>query len=108
MIGGEILLTALLMALATAAARFLPFLVGNRLGGPRLRELFVERFPPAVLAVLVVHMALGLGASAPSVQLAQGIGAAVTVGAHLAFRNLLVSVGSGTAACILVLNLWPG
>ncbi|MGQ9369180.1 branched-chain amino acid transporter permease [Azospirillum sp. ST 5-10] len=100
-----VLLTAVLMALATAAVRFLPFLVGARLAGPALRRLFAELFPPAVLAVLIVHMGWGLGAAAAPTPLAQGIGAAVTVAAHLALRNLLLSVGSGTAACMLVLHL---
>ncbi|HYE49856.1 MAG TPA: AzlD domain-containing protein [Azospirillaceae bacterium] len=104
---GTIVLTALLMALATAPARFLPFLIGDRLGGERLRRLFVELFPPAVLAVLIVHLGWSVagGAAAP-VQAAQALGAAVTVAVHLLFRNLLASVASGTAACMLVQNLW--
>ncbi|WP_119679357.1 branched-chain amino acid transporter permease [Indioceanicola profundi] len=104
--GAEILWTALLMALATAPARFLPFLVGNRLNGPALRRLFVELFPPAVLAVLIVYLGWGVGGAPANAQAGQAVGAVVTVAAHLCFRHLLVSVASGTAACMLVQNLW--
>ncbi|WP_051340903.1 AzlD domain-containing protein [Azospirillum halopraeferens] len=102
---GTLILTAVLMGLATAAARFLPFLAGARLAGPALRRLFAELFPPAVLAVLLVYMARGLGDADAPAQMAQAAGAAVTVAAHLGWRNLLLSVGSGTAACMLVLHL---
>lgn len=102
-----VVLTAALMALATASARLLPFLVGERLTGPALRRLFAELFPPAVLAVLIVFLCWGVGAEPPPVQVAQALGAAVTVAAHLALRNLLVSVASGTAVCMAVQALWP-
>jgi branched-subunit amino acid transport protein AzlD len=103
-----LILTALLMALATASVRLLPFLVGDRLTGPALRRLFAELFPPAVLAALIVFLAWGVGAEPPPVQAAQALGAAVTVAAHLAMRSLLVSVGSGTAACMAMQAFWPG
>jgi len=102
-----VVLTAMLMALATASARLLPFLIGDRLNSPALRRLFAELFPPAVLAVLIVFLGWGIGTEPPPVQTAQALGAAVTVAAHLAIRNLLVSVGSGTAVCMAVQALWP-
>ncbi len=105
MVSESIVVTAVLMGVATAGVRFLPFLLGNRLSSPDLHRLFAELFPPAVLAVLIAYIAAGGEASA-TVQLAQAAGAAVTVAAHLAFRNLLVSVGSGTAVCMLIQNLW--
>ena len=103
----SILVTAVLMGVATAGARFLPFLFGDRLSDPALRRLFADLFPPAVLAVLIAYMAAG-GSATPEVQIAQGAGAAVTVAAHLALRNLLVSVGAGTAVCMLIQNFWAG
>ncbi|HEY0832472.1 MAG TPA: AzlD domain-containing protein [Azospirillum sp.] len=104
---GTIVVTAALMALATVSVRILPFLLGDRLTGPALRRLFAELFPPAVLAVLIVTLGWGVGAAPPPVQTAQALGAAVTVAAHLAARNLLLSVGSGTAACMAAQALWP-
>jgi len=105
MVSQSIVVAAVLMGVATAGVRFLPFLLGDRLSDPALRRLFADLFPPAVLAVLIAYMAVG-GDAPAGVQIAQAAGAAVTVAAHLAFRNLLVSVGSGTAVCMLVQNLW--
>lgn len=102
MISGTVLLTAALMALATAPARFLPFLIGHRLNSPGLRRLFADLFPPAVLAVLIVYLGWGVGQSSTTDQAAQMAGVAVTVAAHLSLRNLLVSVGGGTAVCMLI------
>ncbi len=101
----EIMLAAILMAAVTAAVRFLPFLIGGRLGSPVLRRLFTDLFPPAVLAVLIVY--LGAGGDAPAaVQLAHAAGAAATMVIHLIFRNLLASVGTGTLVCMLIQNAW--
>jgi branched-subunit amino acid transport protein AzlD len=106
MLSAEVLLTAALMGLATAGVRFLPFLIGARVIGPTLRRLFADLFPPAVLAVLIVFLAWDAGAAAAPARVAQAAGALVTVAAHLAVRNLLLSVGTGTAVCMLVQNLW--
>lgn len=107
MVSGEVVLAAVLMGAATAVSRFLPFLLGD-IGDPRLKRLFTELFPPAILAVLLVYFAWGPGTASGPVRAAQAAGALVTVAAHLGFRNLLFSVGAGTATCMLVANLWPG
>lgn len=106
MVSAEVLLAAVLMAGATAVSRFLPFLLGD-IGDPRLRRLFTELFPPAILAVLLVYFAWGAGTASGPARAAQAAGALVTVLAHLGLRNLLLSVGTGTAVCMLVVNLWP-
>lgn len=103
-IDSTILLTALLMMLATAPARFLPFLIGHRLNNPSLRRIFADLFPPAVLAVLIVYLGWSAGQAPVTDQVAQAAGVLVTVAAHLAFRNLLVSVGGGTAVCMVIQN----
>lgn len=105
---GTLLLTTALMLLGTVACRFLPFLLGGRLGSPAWRQVFVELFPPAVLAVLIVYLGGGSADAARSVQLAQAAGALTTVAAHLLFRSLLLSVGSGTLVCMGVQAFWPG
>ncbi|WP_431858802.1 AzlD domain-containing protein [Azospirillum sp.] len=105
MVSQGVVVAAVLMGVATAGVRLLPFLLGDRLSDPALRRLFADLFPPAVLAVLIAYMAVG-GEAPASVQVAQAAGAAVTAAAHLALRNLLVSVASGTAVCMLVQNLW--
>lgn len=104
-IDSVIVVTALLMALATAPARFLPFLIGHRLNTPSLRRMFADLFPPAVLAVLIVYLGWSAVQAPLMEQIAQAAGVAVTVAAHLTFRNLLVSVGGGTAVCMLIQNL---
>lgn len=109
MSAGTIVLTAVLMAAVTAGPRILPFLLGERLTGPRLRRLFTDLFPPAVLAVLVLFFTWEAVAGASEVErLARLAGALATVVAHLALRNLLVSVAAGTGTCMLLLNLLPG
>lgn len=108
MIGTKILVTAALMALATASTRFLPFVAGRRLASlPVARRLFVERFPPAVLAVLTVFIFFDTASASPAVQFAQATGAVATTLLHLAFRNLLLSVGAGTGLCVLVRTFAP-
>lgn len=104
-IDGTIIVTALLMGLVTVPARFLPFLIGHRLNDPALRRMFADLFPPAVLAVLIVYLGWGAAQAPLMEQLAQLAGVAVTVAAHLTLRNLLISVGGGTAVCMLIQNL---
>lgn len=108
MTAGIVVLTAVLMAAATAGPRVLPFLVGDRLTRPALRRLFADLFPPAVLAVLVLYFAWDAAAAPEADRLARAGGTLATVAAHLALRNLLVSVAAGTGACMLALHLLAG
>lgn len=108
MTAGTLLVTAVLMAAATAGPRILPFLVGDRLTHPFLRRLFADLFPPAVLSVLVLYFAWNAATAPEADRLAQAAGALATVAAHLGLRNLLVSVASGTGVCMLALHLLAG
>ena len=93
------------VAIATAMTRFLPFLVfGEKRNTPPALSYLGRVLPPAIFAMLVVYSLKSAGPLVWPFGLAELIGVAVVVLLHLAFRRMLVSVGIGTLAYILLVN----
>lgn len=98
-------LTVAVVALVTAALRFLPFVVFS---GERKTPAFIERLgavlPAAIMAMLVVYCLKGMSFAAPEGWLPALIGVAVTAGLHVWKRNTLLSIVSGTVVYMLLVQ----
>lgn len=94
------------VALVTAALRFLPFVV---FGGGRKTPAVIERLgavlPSAIMAMLVVYCLKGTSFSSPEGWAPALIGVVVTAGLHVWKRNTLLSIVSGTVAYMLLVQL---
>lgn len=94
------------IALVTAALRFLPFLV---FGGGRKTPAVIERLgrvlPGAIMAMLVVYCLKGTHFASADGWAPALIGVAVTAGLHVWRRNTLLSIVGGTVSYMLLVQL---
>lgn len=99
-------LMVLVMAAVTAAIRFLPFLVFN---GKRETPAFITYLgrvlPYAVMGMLVVFCFKSVSFLKAPFGVPELIAGAVVVGLHAWRRNTLLSILSGTAVYMLLIQL---
>ena len=99
-------LMVLVMAAVTAAIRFLPFLVFN---GKRETPAFITYLgrvlPYAVMGMLVVFCYKSVSFLKTPFGIPELIAGAVVVGLHAWRRNTLLSILSGTAVYMLLIQL---
>ncbi len=85
------------MALVTAALRFLPFLLfGGEKKTPKMVEKLSRTLPYAVMAMLVVYCLKGVSFLRLSGFLPELIASAVVAALHIWRRNTLLSIVAGT------------
>ena len=102
----QTLITILVIALATALTRFLPFLLFPQdKEPPRLIRDLTTLLPPAVMGLLVVYCLKGVSLTAPPYGIPELIGVAVTTGLHLWRRNTLLSIAAGTVVYMVLVQL---
>ena len=94
------------IALVTAALRFLPFLIfrGSR-QTPRYIEYLGKVLPYAIMGMLVVYCLKGITFTALFNWLPQLIASAAVVFLHLWKRNTLLSIISGTVLYMILVQL---
>ena len=94
------------IALVTAALRFLPFFIfrGNRKTPPYI-EYLGKVLPYAIMGMLVVYCLKGVTFTALENWLPQLIASALVVLIHLWKRNTLLSIISGTVVYMLLVQL---
>lgn len=99
-------LMVLVMAAVTAAIRFLPFLIFN---GKRETPAFITYLgrvlPYAVMGMLVVFCFKSVSFLKAPFGVPELIAGAVVVGLHAWRRNTLLSILSGTAVYMLLIQL---
>ena len=94
------------IALVTAALRFLPFLVFNgRRPIPAVIRDLGKILPYAVMAMLVVYCLKNVEILTGSHGLPELIAIAVVVGLHLWRRQMLLSIAGGTLCYMLLVQL---
>lgn len=95
-----------IIAAVTAALRFLPFLLfGKGRKTPRIIEKLSSLLPCAVMGMLVIYCLKGvsftsLGGFVPAL-----IACAAVVALHIWKRNTLLSIASGTAIYMLLVQV---
>ena len=93
------------IALVTAALRFLPFLLfgENRKTLPMVAYLG-RVLPYAIMGMLVVYCLKGVTLTAAPYGIPEAIGCAVVAALHIWKRNTLLSIGGGTVCYMLLVQ----
>jgi len=97
--------TVAVIALVTAALRFLPFWIfrDNRSMPPVIRRLG-QALPCAIMGMLVVYCLKDVSFTSAAAFLPQCIGCAAVVLLHIWKRNTLLSIGAGTLIYMLLVQ----
>lgn len=94
------------VVLVTMLTRFLPFLIfGENRKTPAVVTYLGRVLPYAVMAMLCVYCLKGLSFSAPGEYLPELFCTALVAGLHVWKRNTLLSIGAGTVAYMLLVQL---
>lgn len=90
----------------TMLTRFLPFLIlSGKKETPAVVSYLGKVLPYAVMAMLVVYCLKGLDFSAPGSFVPELLCTALVAGLHVWKRNTLLSIGVGTVAYMLLVQL---
>lgn len=93
------------IALVTAALRFLPFLIfGENRKTPPLITYLGQVLPYAIMGMLVVYCLKGVDLTVSPFGIPEAIGCAVVAGLHIWKRNTLLSIGAGTVCYMLLVQ----
>jgi branched-subunit amino acid transport protein AzlD len=95
-----------IIALVTAALRFLPFLIfrENR-KTPPLVSYLGQVLPYAIMGMLVIYCLKGVSFAAFPFGIPEMIGCLVVILLHIWKRNTLLSIGAGTVCYMLLVQL---
>ena len=100
------LLLIMVSAGITMLLRFLPFLVfSNHKETPSYITYFASILPYAIMGMLVVYCLRGLDFSTPGKYLPELLCTILVAGLHAWKRNTLLSIGVGTVAYMLLVQL---
>ena len=98
-------LTIAVIALVTAALRFLPFfLFGENRKTPPMVAYLGNVLPFAIMGMLVVYCLKGVTLTAAPYGIPEAIGCAVVALLHIRKRNTLLSIGAGTVCYMLLVQ----
>lgn len=96
----------LVMALVTAATRFLPFLLfRSQERTPKTVTYLGKVLPAAIMGMLVVYCLKDVRFTAAPFGLPELFGCAIVALLHIWKRNSLLSIGVGTLAYMLLVQL---
>jgi len=100
------LITIAIVALATMATRFLPFILfPQNKETPKYIKYIGNVLPAAVFAMLVVYCFKGVAPLAYPYALPELISLILVVSLHLWKRNMLLSIAGGTVCYMLLIHL---
>ena len=93
------------IALVTAALRFLPFLIfGENRKTPPLVAYLGQVLPYAIMGMLVVYCLKGVSLTAFPFGIPELLGCATVTLLHIWKRNTLLSIGAGTVCYMLLVQ----
>ena len=94
------------MALVTAATRFLPFLLlGDKRQTPPFISYLGKVLPYAIMGMLVVYCLKGVSVTRISSVVPAALGVGITAGLHLWKHNTLLSILGGTALYMFLVQM---
>lgn len=98
-------LTIAVIALVTAALRFLPFLLfGENRKTPPMVTYLGKVLPFAIMGMLVVYCLKGVTFAAAPYGIPEAISCATVALLHIWKRNTLLSIGAGTICYMLLMQ----
>ena len=94
------------IALVTAALRFLPFLIfGENRKTPPLIAYLGQVLPYAIMGMLVVYCLKGVSVTVFPFGIPEILGCSIVTLLHIWKRNTLLSIGIGTVCYMLLVQL---
>lgn len=100
-----ILLTIAVMSLLTALLRFAPFLIfGGKRDVPKMIEYLSNALPAAIMGMLIVYCLRNVEIMSGSHGLPELFAIAVVVILHLWKKNTILSIASGTAVYMILIQ----
>lgn len=102
---GYVLAAALVMGLVTLFCRAAPFLFFRSRKPPAVLDYLQRYMPPMIMTILVLNGLKGIDFSKAPWGLAELVSVAVTAGLHLWRRNVLLSIGIGTALYMVMIRV---
>lgn len=93
-----------LAAALTYGLRAGGFLARRALRSSTLLSVYERWMPLGIVSILCVYCIAGFDFRSVPLALPEVVGVVVTVGMHLWKRNMLLSMASGAAACIVLAN----
>ncbi|WP_432890148.1 branched-chain amino acid transporter permease [Kribbella sp. CA-245084] len=98
--------TALAVAVTiTVALRALPFAMKSALNESALLADIGRWMPLGAITILAIYCLAGIDLTTPSHGVPEIAGVAATIAIHLWRRNAVLSIVTGTAACLVLTNL---
>lgn len=95
------------IALVTAALRFLPFWIFNEnRKTPSMISYLGQVLPYAIMGMLVVYCLKDVSFTAAPFGIPEAIGCAVVTALHIWKRNTLLSIGAGTICYMLMVQFF--
>lgn len=101
----RLLLTVAAMALVTLFTRAAPFLFFAKRRPPASMDYLQAYLPPALMTILVLSAFKSLDLTDPLASLPAAAGVAATAILHVWKRNVLLSIGAGTAVYMALLRV---
>lgn len=98
-------LVCLVMGLVTYFTRALPFLFFSVRKPPELMDFLQKYLPAVVMAILVFSMYKNIDFSAAPYGIPALVAGAITALLHLWKRNVLLSIGAGTAVYMIFIRM---
>lgn len=98
------ILTIGTMVVATASTRFLPFLIFRSRKTPSYIHYLSNVLPPAVFGMLVVYCLKDVHFLSAPFGLPEIIGIVTTIVLHVWKRQMLLSIGGGTAVYMVLVQ----
>ena len=93
-------------ALVTALLRFLPFLIfSDSEKTPKIIKKLNKTLPFAVMGMLVVYCFKDVSLFSGSHGLAEALGTLFVIATYLKWKNLLISIGGGTAFYMVLVQV---
>lgn len=101
----QVLISIAIMAVVTAALRFLPFLIFSGKKTPKVITYLGKVLPYAMMGMLVVYCLKDMSFSSVNNFVPEIIASAVVVLSYLIKKNTLISIISGTVCYMLLVQL---
>jgi branched-subunit amino acid transport protein AzlD len=102
----QLLVTVIVMAIATMLTRFLPFILfPEHKPVPKVVTFLADRLPYASLGMLVVYALKDVNLQSAPYGLYELISLAVIAVIHHLKNNTLLSIGGGLAVYLILINL---
>lgn len=102
----ELLMTALIIAVATLIIRFLPFIIiRNSIAERRYIKFLGDMMPYSMIALLVIYCLKDVNLIKYPYGIPELISIAIIIVLHILKRNVLISIGVGTVIYMFLVQV---